>query len=87
MSEEKKPFKIVFHPEALKSLEDLPQEEAQAVIDQITAMFASGEAFELSEPVDFDKLKEESPEEYEALMRSIESMDPDTGEHIDHKIN
>lgn len=73
--EVRKPTKIVFAPGTLEMLEqDKSPEELQAYLDQVKALFDSGELFEMSEPLDMDDLETSDPELFHALMGRVEEL-------------
>lgn len=53
-------------------LESIPEDERDEVIAAILEAVSSGAIFTEAEPVDFDKLAEEDPEAYDALVESID---------------
>lgn len=53
-------------------LEQIPEDERDEVIAAIIEAVSSGAIFTDSEPVDFDKLAEEDPDAYDALVENIE---------------
>lgn len=76
MTEEKKPLTLVFAPGCFDSFEGT-QEELDAMMTEIQAMFDSGEMEANATEVDFDALMEEEPEFAEKLLASL---DNDTGD-------
>lgn len=73
MTEEKK-MKIVFAPGALDDFEG-SQEELDAMVAEIQALAESGELFDRSEPVDFDKLLNEDPETLESILTQLDALE------------
>ncbi len=72
MTEEKKPFKVVFAPGALDNFEGT-QEELDEMVAEIQRLAESGELSEMAHPMDLDEL-ENDPELTEALEDAIKSL-------------
>jgi hypothetical protein len=62
-------MKVVFAPGAL---DGVPEEDREELMNEILKAVESGAIFTDSEPVDFDKLAEEDPEAYDAVVSNIE---------------
>lgn len=73
MVNDPKEMKLVITDAFLDSIAHLPQEEQQAMIDEITELFNSGALLEESEMVDFEDLPEEMQAELMSLMDEIDA--------------
>ena len=71
--EEQKDLKLVFAPGCFDSFEG-SQEELDELVNEIKRLFASGEFFEKSKPLDVDELFEEDPELAEKLIKAADTM-------------
>ncbi len=75
MTEDKKPLKVVFAPGFFDNLPaDLTAEDRAELVAQIERMAASGEMFELGEPLDPDDPEDAAA--FEAIERAFSDGKP-----------
>lgn len=72
-------IKVVIPPEVLEQMQrDIPADELQELLEQISQMAEDGSIFEEAEPLDLEQLKLTDPEEYAALMQAVNSLGHET---------
>lgn len=69
------PKKIVLSERAKKDLAEIPQEDRAELMKEFIKAVQNGTLLEKSEPVDMEKLKEEDPELYAMLMKSMDESE------------
>lgn len=72
MSEEQPKLKIVIPPQVLEQMQqEMSPEEIEELFAVVQQQVEAGTLFEQSEPVDLERMKQEDPEEYAALMEAM----------------
>ena len=70
MDKDEEDFEIIIDSDTVLP-DDMTQEELEKLLIQLKEMADSGELFEMSEPVDFERLEEEDPELFALLTSEV----------------
>lgn len=72
MTKQQPKLKIVIPPQVLEQMQqEMSAEEIQELLTKLQADIEAGTLFDQSEEIDLDRMKQEDPEEYAALMEAM----------------